>query len=64
MAIDWTKIWQKYKGLWIALREDEKTVISSGETAREVWEKAQKKGYKNPILFRVPEKLITYVGRA
>ena len=62
MAIDWTKIYQKYKGLWVALESDEVTVISSGKTAKEAWESAQKKGYKKPILTRMPEELVTYVG--
>ena len=29
MAIDWTKIYQKYKGKWVALKSDEKTVINA-----------------------------------
>ena len=62
MAIDWTKIYKKYKGLWVALEDDEKTVISSGKTAQEAFEKAIKKGFKKPILTRMPEKLVTYVG--
>ena len=35
MAIDWTQIYEKYKGLWVALKDDEQTVISSGKTLRE-----------------------------
>ena len=62
MAIDWTRIYKKYKGLWVALKDDEKTVIASGKTAGEAWEKAQKKGYTKPILTRMPEELIPYVG--
>lgn len=62
MAIDWTKIYIKYKGLWVALQDDEITVIASGATAIEAWNKAQEKGYKKPILTRMPEKLVTYVG--
>ena len=62
MAIDWTKIYKKYKGLWIALLDDEKTVVGSGKSAREALEKAQKAGYENPILARLPQKLTTYVG--
>ena len=62
MAIDWTKIYEQYKGLWVALKDDEVTVISSGKTAKEAWERAQKKGYKKPILTRMPEALVTYVG--
>ena len=62
MAIDWTKIYKKYKGLWVALKSDEKTVIASGKTAKEAWEKAQKEGFQKPILTRMPPKLIPYVG--
>jgi len=62
MAIDWTNICKKYKGLWVALKDDEKTVIASGRTVREVMNKAQKKGSKQPILFRVPTEVIPYVG--
>ena len=62
MAIDWTKIYKKYKGLWVALLDDEKTVIASGKTATSAWEKAQKSGHKKPIMFRVPSEIIPYVG--
>jgi len=62
MAIDWTKICKRYKGLWIGLKIDEKTVVASGKTVREVMEKAKQKGYEKPILFRVPTKIVPYVG--
>lgn len=62
MAIDWTKIFIKYKGLWVALKDDEKTVISSGKTAKEAWKRAKKSGYDLPILFKVPTKIIPYIG--
>jgi len=62
MAIDWTKIYKKYKGYWVALKDDEKTVIASGKTAREALKRAKKEGYKKPILFRVPTEIIAYVG--
>ena len=62
MAIDWTEIYKKYKGLWVALKEDETTVVGSGKTAREALEKARREGYENPILTRMPEKIVTYVG--
>lgn len=62
MAIDWVKIYKEYKGSWIALKEDEKTVIASGKTAKEAWEKAKNKGYKRPILTRMPDELVAYVG--
>ena len=61
-AIDWSLIYKKYKGLWVALMDDEVTVITSGKTAKKVWEKAQKKGFQKPILTRMPTKLTSYVG--
>ena len=62
MAIDWTKIYKKHKGLWVALKDDERTIVSSEKTAKEAWDKAQKVEYKKPILTRMPEELVTYVG--
>jgi len=62
MAIDWTALFKTYKGRWLALEDDEKTVIASGNTAKEVWEEARIKGYNNPILTKMPNKLITYIG--
>ncbi|MBI5451925.1 hypothetical protein HY945_00515 [Candidatus Gottesmanbacteria bacterium] len=62
MAIDWTKIFKKYKGLWVALKDDEKTVISSGKTARVAYSKAKEKGYENPIITRMPRNLHMVVG--
>ena len=62
MATDWTKICKKYRGLWVALAKDEITVLASGKTAKEAWEAALQKGYRKPILARMPEKLVTYVG--
>lgn len=62
MAIDWTKIYQKYKGLWIALKDDEKSIIASGKTINEVIQKSNNKGFKLPIVFKVPSKVITYIG--
>ncbi len=62
MAKDWTEIQKKYKGLWVALADDEETVLGSGKTAREALEQAQKKGHEYPILTRMPEEIVTYVG--
>ncbi len=61
-AIDWSPVYKKYKGKWVALADDEVTVLASGETAKEAWEKALKSGFKNPILLGVPEKLTYFVG--
>ena len=62
MAIDWTHIYKKYKGLWVALKDDEKTVVASGTSVHEVVEKAKQQGFDDPILFRVPSEVVHYVG--
>ena len=62
MAKDWTKLYKKYKGLWVALADDEETVMGSGVTAKEAWDKALERGYEKPIMTRMPERLIAYVG--
>lgn len=55
MAIDWTTLFEENKGKWIALEDDEETVIGIGETAREALEMAKRRGCELPILMRVPE---------
>ena len=62
MAIDWTKNFKKYKGLWVALKSDQLTVVASGQTAKDVLQKAEKNGFRQPILFRVPSEIIPYIG--
>ncbi len=62
MTINWNNIYKKYRGLWVALKEDEKTVIAAGKTAHEAWKQAQDKGFAKPILTKIPKELTTYVG--
>ncbi len=62
MAIDWTHIYKKYKGLWVALKDDEVTVIASGKTVKDVMQKSKKEGFIAPLLFRVPARIIPYIG--
>jgi hypothetical protein len=62
MAIDWSGIFKKHKGLWVALKKNERTVVAAGRTAKEAWDKARAQGYAKPILTRVPEKIIPYIG--
>ena len=48
-AINMTKIWKKYMGLWVAMKHDNRTVVGSGKTLKEAMTKAARNGYKNPI---------------
>ncbi|MDO8626062.1 MAG: DUF5678 domain-containing protein [Candidatus Magasanikbacteria bacterium] len=61
-ALNWAKLYEKYKGLWVALEKDEETVIAAGVTAKETLQKAEQQGKPNPILARMPDQLVTYVG--
>ncbi len=61
-TIDFTQISTKYKGHWVALDDDEVTVISSAKTAKAAQKKAINKGKNNPILFKVPTEVISYIG--
>lgn len=62
MAIDWTPIFKKYKGKWVALKDDEVTVIADAPTAKLALSKAKKQGYDKPILLRVPLKNLPFIG--
>ncbi|MFA6601337.1 MAG: DUF5678 domain-containing protein [Candidatus Paceibacterota bacterium] len=62
-AIDRTKIYERFKGLWVAIKEeDEETVVGSGKTLKEALEEARKQGYANPIMTRMPLELHTSIG--
>ena len=62
MSKDWSNLYKKYKGLWVAFLDDEETVVGSGKTLKEALMQAQKKGYSEPILNRMPDTLTPYVG--
>ena len=40
MMIDWTDLYDQYRGQWVALKSDEKTVVGSVKTARQALDKA------------------------
>ena len=60
--IDWKDLSKNYKGLWVALDEKEKNVVSSGKNAKTVYNKAIKQGIKIPTFFKVPSKQVLFVG--
>jgi hypothetical protein len=59
---DWRKLYQKYRGQWVALGDDRITAIASGRSRREVEEKAAKLGYSDPLVIRLPEELTAFAG--
>lgn len=62
MAKNWKKLYRHYKGLWVALQQDEETVIASGHSLKEAADKAKQLGYPRPILMHIPQTLTYFVG--
>lgn len=63
-ARDWSKLYEKYKGLWVALKEDELTVVASGSDLDAVVQTAIRKGYPVPHVAKMPSDLRAFVGAA
>ena len=52
---------EHYRGKWVALADDETTVLAAAPTAREAHEAALRKS-TSPILYHVPETLDLFAG--
>ncbi len=59
MLKDWTHLIKSYRGKWVALADDETTVLASGNSAREALKAAH---IESPLLYRVPDTLDAFVG--
>jgi len=51
--IDLTAILSPFEGKWVALSRDEKKVVGSGRTLKEVVRAAEKKNCKDPVYTQV-----------
>lgn len=60
-AIDMTPIIKKFPGYFVALSYDRKKVLGKGHTAEEALKEAKRKGYKDPILTRIPYENRSYL---
>ena len=58
MRKDWSKLYKKYRGMWVALASDEMTVLGVGKTVKEAQINALKKSKEIPIFTRMPESLV------
>ena len=61
-ARDFIWIHKKYKGKWIALTLDEKTVIASGDSLKKILQDAKKKGIDHPVVMKIPQAVVPLVG--
>jgi hypothetical protein len=58
---DLSPVLGKFKGLWVTLTDSD-SVISANKSAKKAYEEAIKKGYKEPILFKVPQHDLPHIG--
>jgi hypothetical protein len=63
MAKDWTHLFEKYRGKWVALAQDETTVLAAADTAKEAYAAALKRS-SLPILHHVPDRFELFAGYA
>lgn len=61
-SINWSGLFKRYAGMWVALAEDEETVVAASKDAKVAFEEARKSGLKVPIMLKVPEESILYIG--
>ena len=60
--IDWTKLYEKHKGLWVALDEDNETVVGKGATAEQALTEARKNGFSQAAITFVPKEVVAFAG--
>lgn len=60
--VNWFNLFKEHKGEWVALKDDEETVVASGKSAQTVYKEARNRGVKIPIMYRVPTVSAPYIG--
>ncbi len=60
--LDWTDVFKRYRGKFVAFKNDRKTVVGSGNTIRSAKIAAKKKGCDDPIITRMPRTLRNFIG--
>ena len=61
-ALDRTHMARKYRGKWLALKADRKTVVAAATSVREAIAAAEEKGYSRPVITRMPLDIRSFVG--
>lgn len=60
--IDWTKVYAKYQGMWVALDKDNETVVGKGATAEPAVTEAKSKGFVEAAVTYIPQEVIAFAG--
>ena len=59
---DWSRLFANYRGKWVALADDEVTVLAAAATAKDALAASAATGAPEPILYRAPDSLYTFLG--
>ncbi len=59
--LDFTEIFDLYKGKWVALTKTENKVVGSGISPQEALEESLKKGVKEPVFLKIPSDYTNFI---
>jgi hypothetical protein len=59
---DWIAIYVDYKGLWVALDDDNETVAGNGRSPEQALHEAHSKGFVSAAITYVPKEVVTFAG--
>ena len=60
-ALDFTKIFDSYRGKWVALTKIGNRVVGSGNSPQEALKKSVQKGIKEPVFLKVPSDFTSFI---
>ena len=60
-ATNWAHLFEQYQGKWVALADDETTVLAAANTAKEAYA-AGLKHTPAPIMYQVPDTFDLFAG--
>lgn len=62
-VIDWTHLSENYRGKWVALADDLRTVVAAEDTAKQAYQAGLKHAGRH-FLYQVPATLDLFAGYA
>jgi hypothetical protein len=60
--LDWSNVYDKHRGKWVAFKDDHKTVVGSGSSLESAKQAAAREGCDDPIMMRMPRTLRHFIG--
>lgn len=59
--IDLRELLRPYAGKWVALSQDEREVLGSGDTIEAALAAARQRGEQSPVLVKAPDQFTAYL---